>query len=128
MLFTGYKHKLLTIVNNVVCNSQTDYLHVKTNVVLQIPKTNPDPKFIQKKSPSVSTGGGSEKYAFLYFLYPYTASSPRASSILRSWLYLHILSVLLLDPVLIWPELTATAKSAIVESSVSPERCEMTVV
>ena len=30
-------------------------------------------------------------------------------------------------PVLIWPAFTATARSAIVVSSVSPERCEMTV-
>ena len=29
-------------------------------------------------------------------------------------------------PVLIWPALVATARSAIVASSVSPERCEMT--
>jgi len=31
-------------------------------------------------------------------------------------------------PVLICPAFTATARSAIVASSVSPERCEMTVV
>jgi hypothetical protein len=30
-------------------------------------------------------------------------------------------------PVLIWPALVATARSAIVVSSVSPDRCEMTV-
>jgi hypothetical protein len=32
------------------------------------------------------------------------------------------------EPVLIWPAFVATAMSAMVTSSVSPERCEMTVV
>ena len=32
------------------------------------------------------------------------------------------------EPVLIWPELVATAISAIVLSSVSPDRCDITAV
>jgi len=32
------------------------------------------------------------------------------------------------EPVLIWPQLVATARSAMVESSVSPERCDITTV
>ena len=53
---------------------------------------------------------------------PNVAVSPRISSIRSSWLYLQIRSVRLADPVLIWPVLNATAKSAIVVSSVSPDR------
>src|SRR3972149_4852838 len=56
------------------------------------------------------------------------AVSPSSSSILISWLYLASLSVLDNDPVLIWPVLHATDRSAIVVSSVSPERCEITAV
>ena len=51
-----------------------------------------------------------------------------SSSIRSSWLYLAIRSERLNDPVLICPLLVATAISAIVASSVSPERCEVTVV
>ncbi len=43
-------------------------------------------------------------------------------------MYLAILSERLSAPVLICPEFVATAMSAIVESSVSPERCEVTEV
>jgi enolase len=43
-----------------------------------------------------------------------------------SWLYLAILSVRDIEPVLICPAFVATAMSAIVVSSVSPERCEIT--
>ena len=42
----------------------------------------------------------------------------------RSWLYFAIRSVRLAEPVLICPAPVATAKSAINESYVSPERCE----
>ena len=45
-----------------------------------------------------------------------------------SWLYLATRSVREADPVLIWPALVATAMSAMVVSSVSPERCEMMAV
>ena len=45
----------------------------------------------------------------------------------RSWLYFATRSVREGAPVLIWPAFTATARSAMVVSSVSPERCEMTV-
>jgi hypothetical protein len=44
----------------------------------------------------------------------------------RSWLYFATRSVREAEPVLIWPALVATAMSAMVTSSVSPERCEMT--
>ena len=44
-----------------------------------------------------------------------------------SWLYLASRSDRDSDPVLICLQLVATAKSAIVVSSVSPERCEKTV-
>ena len=43
-----------------------------------------------------------------------------------SWLYFATRSVRDSAPVLIWPAFVATAMSAIVASSVSPERCEMT--
>ena len=44
----------------------------------------------------------------------------------RSWLYLAMRSLRDAEPVLICPAFVATARSAIVESSVSPERCEIT--
>ncbi len=62
------------------------------------------------------------------FLYPYTAFAPSSSSMRSSWLYFAMRSVRLIDPVLICPEFVATAMSAIVASSVSPERCEVTDV
>jgi hypothetical protein len=45
-----------------------------------------------------------------------------------SWLYLATRSDLAGAPVLICPQLVATARSAIVTSSVSPERCDITDV
>ena len=73
------------------------------------------------------------KIAFLLYLFNYLlilkasipgkiAVSPRASSILKSWLYFAILSEREAEPVLICPQFIATARSAMVESSVSPER------
>ena len=52
----------------------------------------------------------------------YTAFEPRASSILSKRLYLQMRSVREVEPVLICPVLRATARSAIVVSSVSPLR------
>ena len=49
-------------------------------------------------------------------------TSSSSSSMRSSWLYLATRSVRLGAPVLIWPALTATAMSAMVASSVSPER------
>jgi hypothetical protein len=45
-----------------------------------------------------------------------------------SWLYLAVRSERDSEPVLIWPQPVATARSAMVVSSVSPERCDMTTV
>ena len=60
---------------------------------------------------------------FSFLLYPpYTVHSPSSSSILRSWLYLATRSVRAGAPVLICPAFMPTAMSAIVVSSVSPER------
>ena len=67
-------------------------------------------------------------YPFLILLYPYMALFPSSSSMRSSWLYLAMRSERLKEPVLICPLLVATAMSAMVESSVSPERCEVTVV
>ena len=50
------------------------------------------------------------------------ARSPSASSIRISWLYLATRSERLMEPVLIWPAAVPTARSAMVASSVSPER------
>src|SRR6185312_7872847 len=52
----------------------------------------------------------------------YRAASSSSSSIRRSWLYLATRSDRAGAPVLIWPQSVATARSAIVVSSVSPER------
>ena len=57
-----------------------------------------------------------------YFLYPYTARLPNSSSMRSNWLYFAIRSLRLSEPVLICPLLVATAMSAMVASSVSPER------
>ena len=59
---------------------------------------------------------------------PYTALAPRISSIRSNWLYLAMRSERLAEPVLIWPVPRATARSAIVVSSVSPERWLITAV
>src|SRR5262249_18602631 len=53
-------------------------------------------------------------------------SPPRSSSISRSRLYLARRSLRLAEPVLMSPELTATARSAIESSHVSPERWDTT--
>ena len=55
------------------------------------------------------------------FLPAYCAMSPSSSSILRSWLYFASLSERLIEPVLISPVSRATTRSAIVQSSVSPD-------
>src|SRR5215213_2187852 len=58
----------------------------------------------------------------------YFACSPSCCSMRSSWLYLAVRSERANDPVFIWPQLVATARSAMVESSVSPERCDITEV
>src|SRR5271165_105217 len=58
----------------------------------------------------------------------YTAPSLSRSSIRSSWLYLATRSERHGAPVLIWPQLSATARSAIVVSSVSPDRWLIIVV
>merc|ERR1740130_260985 len=55
----------------------------------------------------------------------YTALSPSSSSMRMSWLYLALRSERHGAPVLIWPVQSPTARSAMVVSSVSPERCEV---
>lgn len=52
----------------------------------------------------------------------YLAFAPSSASILRSWLYLHSRSERQGAPVFMAPALTATARSAMNASSVSPER------
>ena len=59
---------------------------------------------------------------------PYTAASPSRSAIRSNWLYLALRSDRQGAPVLIWPQLVATAMSAMVESSVSPDRWEITAL
>src|SRR5580765_9116643 len=56
------------------------------------------------------------------------ACGPSSSSIRSSWLYFAVLSDRASEPVLICPQLVATARSAMVESSVSPDRCDITAV
>ena len=55
----------------------------------------------------------------------YLAASPSQPSMRSNWLYLAMRSLRDRDPVLIWPALVATARSAMVTSSVTPERCEI---
>lgn len=56
------------------------------------------------------------------FYIPYFALLPNSSSIRINWLYFAMRSVRDIEPVLICPAFVATAKSAIVVSSVSPLR------
>ena len=58
----------------------------------------------------------------------YNARSPSSPSIRSSWLYFAVRSERAGAPVLIWPVPSATARSAIVASSVSPERWDITAV
>src|SRR5258708_6963521 len=64
--------------------------------------------------------------AFSAALPAYFAWPPSCCSIRNNWLYLAVRSERASEPVLIWPQLVATARSAMVESSVSPERCDIT--
>src|SRR5262249_52896563 len=68
----------------------------------------------------------SQRNALRAALPAYLACGPSSSSIRRSWLYFAVRSERASDPVLICPQLVATARSAMVESSVSPERCDIT--
>src|SRR5207247_6528889 len=54
------------------------------------------------------------------------AFAPICSSMRRSWLYFASRSLRAVEPILIWPTPVATARSAMVQSSVSPLRAEMT--
>src|SRR5215210_9499626 len=58
----------------------------------------------------------------------YSASPPSASSMRSSWLYFATRSDRDGAPVLICPQPVATARSAMVTSSVSPERCDITAL
>ena len=68
-------------------------------------------------------------YFLLNAAFPgYCAPVPSSSSIRRSWLYFATRSLRLGAPVLIWQVFNATARSAIVVSSVSPERWDTIAV
>src|SRR5215510_13040859 len=91
---------------------------------------DPEPGQRQHQSGHRAEGEGaaSHRPVRVYRLRPgHDAAWPSSSSMRRSWLYLAIRSPREREPVLIWPALTATARSATKVSSVSPERCEMTV-
>src|SRR5438105_15492113 len=64
----------------------------------------------------------------LIFPFGYTAENPNNSSTRSNWLYFAMRSVRLALPVLICPQLSATAKSEMVVSSVSPLRWLMMVL
>ena len=71
------------------------------------------------------------KYDSLYIFFLKSQNlpvPPSSSSITNKRLYLATLSVLQGAPVFIWPAFVATATSANVVSSVSPERCDTTAV
>ena len=54
------------------------------------------------------------------------ARAPSSASIASRRLYFATRSERESEPVLIWPQPVATARSAMVESSVSPDRCDIT--
>ena len=70
----------------------------------------------------------STNFIFCFFPFSLLFNYYNSCSIYNNLLYFATLSVLHGAPVLICPAFTATAISAIVVSSVSPERCEITVV
>src|SRR5216684_9328699 len=76
----------------------------------------------------LSAGTAPHASAFSAALPAYFAWLPSSCSMRSNWLYLAVRSDRASDPVLIWPQLVATARSAMVESSVSPERCDITAV
>ena len=57
MLFTGYKHELLTIVNNLSYDSQTVVLHSNSGSGRMKLNDETEPLIQEKKSPSVNTKG-----------------------------------------------------------------------
>ena len=63
----------------------------------------------------------------ILFYNPYLAVWPSEDSMRNKRLYLAVRSERDSDPVFIWPAFTATAMSAMVVSSVSPERCDIMV-
>ena len=71
---------------------------------------------------SVSSGKMAQRFTLKAAMPGYTALPPSCSSMRSSWLYLATRSVRLGAPVLIWQVFKATARSAMVVSSVSPER------
>ena len=71
---------------------------------------------------SVSSGKMAQRFTLKAAMPGYTALPPSCSSMRSSWLYLATRSVRLGAPVLIWQVFRATARSAMVVSSVSPER------
>src|SRR5699024_10813821 len=76
-----------------------------------------------------ATGSPGQEFARGKALAPaYTAAESSSSSMRRSWLYLFTRSPRAGAPVLIWPAFTATDRSAIVVSSVSPLRWETIAV
>src|SRR6185437_6056583 len=66
----------------------------------------------------------SQASAFSAALPAYFAWLPNSCSIRSNWLYFAVRSDRASEPVLICPQLVAPARSAMVESSVSPERCD----
>src|SRR4029078_11577021 len=103
--------------------SDSDFSATFFFLLLFFPLPPSSPIFRPKNSPDVPAARH-----FLSASPPKTADAPSSSSIRRSWLYLAIRSEREALPVLIWRKLVATAMSAIVESSVSPERWLITAV
>lgn len=74
----------------------------------------------------IKIGGFAPPLILFYINYiPYFADLSSSSSIRNNWLYFAIRSERDIEPVLICPAFVATARSAIVVSSVSPLRCEI---
>src|SRR5262249_13974166 len=88
-----------------------------------VPRVMAHPAKVGKGRERIRSGS-----AFGRHLSPKTAAGPSSSSMRRSWLYLATRSDREALPVLICPAFVATAMSAIVASSVSPERWLITAV
>ena len=86
-------------------------------------------KLLETNNPHLQSASGGFKFLKMKAFYTpniarpkYVAASPNSSSIRSNWLYLAIRSEREAEPVLIWPVFSATARSAMKVSSVSPER------
>ena len=111
-------------------NNSLALLNTRRKILFTGSKQSKDlPNPCQWPNPALSRKSGEKGAAaaapYLYLAQvdaPYSAESPSSSAMRINWLYFAFRSERQGAPVLIWPQFVATAMSAIVASSVSPDR------